>query len=62
MYAKYCHATGPLLDRKKIEIEQTIPDRFESMVGLYREKLAIHTRIARAITIPLIDMRIVSHD
>ena len=44
MYAKYCHSTGLLLDRKKIEIEQTIPDRFESMVGLYREKLAIQTQ------------------
>ncbi|MGZ8531942.1 MAG: non-ribosomal peptide synthetase [Candidatus Binatia bacterium] len=44
MYAKYCHATGPLLDRKKIEIDQTIPDRFESMVGLYRKKLAIQTQ------------------
>ncbi len=44
MSAKDCHSTGPLLDRKKIEIEQTIPDRFESMVSLYREKLAIQTQ------------------
>ena len=43
MYAQYCHPTGPLLDQKRLEIEQTIPDRFESMVGLFGAKLAIQT-------------------
>lgn len=44
MYAQYFHPTGPLLDQKRLEIEQTIPDRFESMVGLFGAKLAIETK------------------
>lgn len=44
MYAQYFHPTGPSLDQKRLEIEQSIPARFESIANLYRHKSAIQTQ------------------
>ena len=38
------HPTGTFIEFKKEEIEQSIPDRFEQMVHLYSDRLAVKTR------------------
>lgn len=41
--AKCFHPTGTFVEFKEEEIEQSIPDRFEQMVRLYPERLAVKT-------------------
>jgi len=38
------HPTGKFIEFKKEEIEQSIPDRFEQMAGLYPDRLAVKTK------------------
>ena len=46
---KCLHPTGRFVEFKKEEIEQSIPDRFEQMVRMYPDRLAIETK-TRAFT------------
>ena len=39
--------TNPFIEFKKEEIEQSIPDRFEKMVRMYPDRLAVKTRNQR---------------
>ena len=40
---KCFHPTGGFIEFKKEEIEQSIPDRFEKIVRLYPEQIAVKT-------------------
>jgi amino acid adenylation domain-containing protein len=40
----YIAPTDPFITFNKEEIEQSIPDRFEQMVGLYPDRIAVRTR------------------
>ncbi len=42
--ARCFHPTGRFIEFKKEEIEQSIPDRFEQMVRMYPDRLAVKTR------------------
>ena len=42
--AKCFHPTGKFIEFKKEEIEQSIPDRFEQMVRMYPDRLAVKAR------------------
>jgi len=42
--AKCFHPTGTFIEFKKEEIEQSIPDRFERIVRLYPDRLAVKTK------------------
>ncbi|MFQ5853749.1 MAG: AMP-binding protein, partial [Candidatus Binatia bacterium] len=42
--AKCFHPSGTFIEFKKEEIEQSIPDRFEQMVRMYPDRLAVKTR------------------
>jgi len=41
---KCFHPTGTIVELKKEEIEQSIPERFEKIVGVYPNRIAIKTR------------------
>ena len=42
--AKCFHPTGTFIEFKKEEIEQSIPDRFEKIVGMYPDRPAVNTQ------------------
>jgi len=42
--ARCFHPSGTFVEFRKEEIEQSIPDRFEKIVRLYSERLAVKTR------------------
>ena len=42
--ARCVHPSGTFVEFRKEEIEQSVPDRFEQMVRMYPDRLAIKTR------------------
>src|SRR3990167_1064135 len=42
--AKCFHPTGTFVEFKKEEVEQSIPDRFEKIVRMYPDRIAVKTR------------------
>ena len=44
MHGHRVHPTNPFIEFKKEEIEQSIPERFEQIVQLYPDRLAVKTK------------------
>jgi len=42
--AKCFHPTGPFVEFKKEEVEQSIPERFEKIVRQYPDRIAINSK------------------